>query len=742
MSEEFTGYVENIVFHNDQNGYTVFEMSAGKEKRTCVGSIFMLTEGDYLKVVGSMVKHPIYGNQIKVESYESKVPEDKTSMEKYLGSGAIKGVGPALAARIIKKFGEDTFRIIETEPERLADVRGISERLARKIALQFEEKRDMRQNMLFLQQYGISNLLAVKIINQYGQEASKVLTENPYQLAEDISGVGFKISDEIALHAGFEVQSEFRIKACITYCLQQASQNGHIYLPETLLLESLSSMLHIPLDDIPLETYFTDMILEQKIVRKEQEGMKVIYPAALYYMELNCARMLLDLNREYPLQEIEAQKILADIEKEENITLDEMQRQAILEAQKHGLLVITGGPGTGKTTIINSMLRFFEQQSMEILLAAPTGRAAKRMSEATGYEASTIHRLLEIVGVPSEEKRGNSHFERNEENPLETDVLIIDEMSMVDIYLLYSLLKAIPVGTRLILVGDVNQLPSVGPGNVLRDLIRSNCCSVVRLLHIFRQAEKSDIIVNAHKIHRGQPISFENKSKDFFMVQRPGTKEVLNAMYTLLSKKLPSYVKVRPYDIQVLTPMRKGELGVQNLNKILQSFLNPPSAKKQEKEFHEIIFRENDKVMQIKNDYRLVWEVKGNYGAVAESGCGIFNGDCGIIKEINDFGQYFLIEFDENRSVEYPYSCLDELELAYAITIHKSQGSEYPAVVLPLLSGPGLLMNRNLLYTAITRAKDCVVLVGSSHMVQSMIDNISEQKRYSSLTLRLQELSE
>ncbi len=741
MSEEFTGYVENIVFHNDQNGYTVFEMSAGKEKRTCVGSIFMLTEGDYLKVVGSMVKHPIYGNQIKVESYESKVPEDKTSMEKYLGSGAIKGVGPALATRIVKNFGEDTFRVIETEPERLADVRGISERLARKIALQFEEKRDMRQNMLFLQQYGISNLLAVKIINQYGQKASKVLTENPYQLAEDISGIGFKISDEIALHAGFEVQSEFRIKACITYCLQQASQNGHIYLPETLLIKTLSSMLNIPFDDIPLETYFTDMVLEQKIVRKEQEGIMVIYPAALYYMELNCARMLLDLNREYPLQDIESQQILADIEKEEKIILDEMQRQAILEAQKHGLLVITGGPGTGKTTIINSMLRFFEQQGMEILLAAPTGRAAKRMSEATGYEASTIHRLLEIVGVPSEEKRENSHFERNEENPLETDVLIIDEMSMVDIYLLYSLLKAVPVGTRLILVGDVNQLPSVGPGNVLRDLIKSNCCSVVRLLHIFRQAEESDIIVNAHKIHRGQSISFENKSKDFFMVQRPGTKEVLNAMYTLLSKKLPSYIKVRSYDIQVLTPMRKGELGVQNLNKILQSFLNPPSAKKQEKEFHEIIFRENDKVMQIKNDYRLIWEVKGKYGAVAESGCGIFNGDCGIIKEINDFGQYFLIEFDENRRVEYPYSCLDELELAYAITIHKSQGSEYPAVVLPLLSGPGLLMNRNLLYTAITRAKDCVVLVGSSNMVQSMIDNINEQKRYSSLTLRLQELS-
>lgn len=732
--------MENIVFHNEQNGYTVFEMTAGKENRTCIGNFSMLTEGDYLKVVGSIVKHPIYGNQIKVESYEAKVPEDKASMEKYLGSGAIKGIGPALAARIVQAFGEDTFRVIETEPEHLADVRGISERLARNIALQFEEKRDMRQNMLFLQQYGISNLLAVKIIQQYGTKVSKVLTENPYQLAEDISGVGFKISDEIALHAGFEAHSEFRIKACITYCLQQASQNGHMYLPETVLIQSLSAMLGISLEDIPLETYFMDMMLEQKIVRKEQEGEMVIYPSMLYYMELNCARMLLDLNQEYPLQDLQVEDILDLIEKEEKITLDEMQRMAVLEAQKHGLLVITGGPGTGKTTTINTMLRFFEQQGMDILLAAPTGRAAKRMSEATGYHASTIHRLLEIVGAPTDGKRGDSHFERNEENPLETDVLIIDEMSMVDSYLLYSLLKAVPVGTRLILVGDVNQLPSVGPGNVLRDLIASKCCPVVRLLHIFRQAEESDIIVNAHKINRGQPISFENKSKDFFMVKRPGAREVVNAMYTLLSKKLPSYVKIQPYDIQVLTPMRKGELGVLRLNQILQGFLNPPAAGKREKEFHETIFRENDKVMQIKNDYKLVWEIRGKYGSVAESGCGIFNGDCGIIKEINDFGQYFIIEFDENRRVEYPYSCLDELELAYAVTIHKSQGSEYPAIVLPLLSGPGLLMNRNLLYTAVTRARNCVVIVGSSDMVQSMIDNVSEQKRYSSLTLRLQEL--
>ncbi len=739
--EEFTGYVENVVFHNDQNGYTVLELAAGEEKKTCVGIFSLIAEGDYLKVSGNEIKHPVYGKQLKVESYEVRAPEDKASMEKYLGSGTIKGVGPALAARMIAAFGEETFRVIETEPERLAEVRGISERLARNIALQFEEKRDMRQGMLFLQQYGISNLLAVKIIKQYGAKAAKVLEENPYKLAEDISGVGFRIADEIARKAGFGADSEFRMKAAISYCLQQASGNGHIYLPENLLKESLSSLLGMSLEDVPLEDYLTELVMAQKLVRREEDGEMVLYPSSLYYMELNCARMLLDLNQKYPINMPSVHHMLAGIEKREAIVLDSLQREAVLAAQEHGLLVITGGPGTGKTTTINTMIHLFEQEGLDILLAAPTGRAAKRMSETTGYQASTIHRLLEVVGSPEEEDRGKSHFERNEENPLETDVLIVDEVSMVDLYLLHSLLKAVPVGTHLVLVGDVNQLPSVGPGNVLRDLIESGCCPVIRLLHIFRQAEESDIIVNAHKINRGEMISFENKSRDFFMVERPGAREIMGAVYTLMTRKLPSYVRIRPYDIQVLTPMRKGELGVTRLNEILQGILNPPSGNKAEKEFRETVFREGDKVMQIKNDYKLEWEVRGSYGAVAENGCGIFNGDCGIIREINDFGQYFLIEFDENKRVEYPYSCLDELELAYAVTIHKSQGSEYPAVVLPVLSGPRMLMNRNLLYTAVTRAKNCVVIVGSSFMVQEMIRNVSEQKRYSSLAKRLEELS-
>jgi len=736
--EEFTGYVENIVFRNEENGYTVLEITKGEKQKTCVGNFSSIAQGDYLWVSGSEQKHPVYGKQLKIEAYEQRVPEDKAAMEKYLGSGSIKGVGPALAARMVKLFGEDTFRIIETEPERLSEVRGISDRLARQIALQFEEKRNLRQGMLYLQQYGISNALSVKIMKYYGAKASQIIEENPYKLAEDIPGVGFRAADEIAMRAGRTLHSELRIKAAILYCMQQASSGGHIYLPKEKLFQSLSELLGGSLEELPLENYLTDMVLEQKLVFREQ---KEVYLSSLYYMELNCARMLLDLNRNYPMQKGKLERIVAEIEEKESIVLDELQRKAVMQAQKHGLLVITGGPGTGKTTTINTLLQLFEREGLDILLAAPTGRAAKRMADTTGYEASTLHRLLEVAGIPEGDERGRSRFERNEENPLETDVIIVDEMSMVDIYLLYALLRAVPVGTRLVLVGDMDQLPSVGPGNVLHDLIESGCCPVVRLEHIFRQAQESGITVNAHKINRGELLNFDNKSRDFFMVPRPGVKEIIAAMYTIVTKKLPSYVGVSPYEIQVLTPMRKGDLGIVRLNQVLQEILNPPGKEKREKEFHETLFREGDKVMQMKNDYRLEWEVRGSYGAVGENGCGIFNGDCGIIREINEFAQYFVIEFDENRRVEYPYSCLDELELAYAVTVHKSQGSEYPVVVLPILSGPRMLMNRNLLYTAVTRAKSCVVIVGSEGMVQEMIGNISEQKRYSTLGKRLQELS-
>ena len=738
MAEQYEGYVEKIVYRNADNGYTVLSLSQEEEELTCVGIFPVISEGEYIEVMGSITEHALYGEQLKVTSYQVKEPEDALSMERYLGSGAIKGIGPALAARITKRFKKDTFRIIEEEPERLSEVKGISDKKAREIALQFEEKREMRNAMMFLQQYGISNNMAVKIYQEYGMRLYEVLRENPYRLAEDISGIGFKLADEIAAKAGISPDSDFRIKAGLLYMLSQASAAGHIYIPETLLLKKTAQLLLI--EPETMERHLTELSLDSRIIVKEKDGERMVYNSTLYYMEMNCARMLLDLNTHYEVGEEQLLRRIESLESQENIVLDEMQRTAVMEGVKNGLLVITGGPGTGKTTTINTLIRLFESEGMDILLAAPTGRAAKRMSETTGYEAQTIHRLLELKASPEEKEGSSLSFERNERNPLETDVVIIDEMSMVDIYLLHALLKAILVGTRLILVGDVNQLPSVGPGNVLKDIINSHCFTVVKLSKIFRQAAESDIIVNAHKINRGEEIALDNKSRDFFMLKRDNVNVIIQVLIYLIKEKLPPYVKAESFDIQVLTPMRKGELGVERLNKILQEYLNPPAEGKREKEFAHGIFREGDKVMQIKNNYQLEWEVRNRFGITVEIGTGVFNGDTGIIREINYFAELVCVEFEEGRMVEYRYADMEELELAYAITVHKAQGSEYPAVVMPVLSGPAMLFNRNILYTAVTRAKSCVTLVGSADMVNHMIANVSEQKRYSSLAERIQEM--
>lgn len=739
MSETISGYIEKIVFRNTENGYTVFSLSTEDDDFTCVGSFTFLNEGEYIEVTGEMMVHPMYGEQIKVESYEVKEPQDLFSVERYLGSGTIKGIGPALASRIVKKFQTDTFRIIEEEPERLSEVKGISERLAKEIAVQFEEKREMRGALLFLQQYGISNNLATKIFKQYGSNMYEIMKENPYRLADDIYGVGFKLADEIAAKVGIEVDSDYRIQAGILHVLLKASNNGHVYLPKEELLEETANMLEIDISFI--EKHIMDMIIDKRIIGKEMKDGTYIYNAMYYYMELSCAKKLLDLNITYEMELKEVEKRIRMIEQQESVILDERQRSAVLESVKNGLLVITGGPGTGKTTTINTIIRFFESEGMEILLAAPTGRAAKRMSETTGRTAQTIHRLLEISGVPEEESKAGMRFERNETNPLEADVIIIDEVSMVDIHLLSALLKAILVGTRLILVGDVNQLPSVGPGNVLKDIILAHQFHVVMLTKIFRQAAESDIIVNAHKINRGEQIELNNKSKDFFLLQRVDVNVIISVMIQLISQKLPKYVNTTPYDIQVLTPMRKGELGVERLNQVLQQYMNPFSREKKEKECRGILFREGDKVMQVKNNYKIEWKIQSKYGITAETGSGVFNGDCGVIKEINLFSETVTVEFEEGKLVVYPFNGLEELDLAYAITIHKSQGSEYPAVVIPILTGPRMLFNRNLLYTAVTRAKYCVTIVGSKQMVQYMIDNVNEQKRYSTLRERILELS-
>lgn len=732
--ETITGFVEHIVFRNEENGYTVLNLAVEEDEVTCVGVFRFISEGESVELKGEYTVHPSYGPQFQVESYAIKAPQDIVSIERYLGSGAIKGVGAALAARIVRRFKEDTFRIIEEEPERLAEIKGISERKAQEIAEQTEEKRELRQAMIFLQNYGISLTLAVKIYQTYQLDMYRIIQENPYKLAEDVTGVGFKIADEIAHKVGIHMDSDFRIRSGILYVLQQASLEGHTYLPKELLTRRACELLEVDADAI--EKHYMDMTIDRKLVMKQTEDQVQIYASTFYYMELNVAVMLRELNVKYDFSETAVEQRIRKIEELSDLKLDEMQHIAVVEAVRSGLLVITGGPGTGKTTTINTIIQFFESEGMDISLAAPTGRAAKRMSETTGYEAKTIHRLLEISGGMDE----HAGFERNEQNPLETDVLIIDEMSMVDITLIHNLLKAVVAGTRVILVGDVNQLPSVGPGCVLKDIIDSHACNVVRLNRIFRQASESDIIVNAHKINRGEPVILDNKSRDFFFLKRYDANVIISICIQLIQHKLPKYVNAEPFDIQVLTPMRKGLLGVERLNMILQQYLNPPDAKKAEHEHGQTIFRVGDKVMQIKNNYQTEWEVRSRYNIPIEKGLGVFNGDMGLVREINTFSETLTVEYEEGRMVEYPFKELDQLELAYAITIHKSQGSEYPAVIIPLLTGPRMLMNRNLLYTAVTRARKCVTLVGDEKAFYNMEANVNEQKRYSGLRDRLEEL--
>ena len=731
--ESLAGYVEHIIYRNADNGYTVLNLVSGEDEITCVGIFSAIAEGENIEAQGEYTEHPTYGQQFKVTSFEEKAPEDEEAIERYLGSGAIKGIGLAMAARIVRRFKEDTFRIIEEEPERLAEIKGISNRKAMEIASQVNEKRDLRQAMIFLQQYGITMNLAVKVYQAYGQDVYGIIRENPYRLADDIDGVGFRTADEIAARVGIRMDSDFRVRSGILYTLLQASGEGHTYLPETELTPRASKLLNVTAEQV--EKQYMDLAIERKIILKQMEDQTQIYAASFYYMEANTATMLKRLNVSYDVSDAEIEQRIRGIEKKSGMTLDEHQVTAVKEAVRNGLLVITGGPGTGKTTTINTIIRYFELEGLEIFLAAPTGRAAKRMSETTGFEARTVHRMLELNGGAE----GSGGFERDESNPLEADVIIVDEMSMVDISLMYSLLKAISVGTRLILVGDVNQLPSVGPGSVLRDIIQSHACNVVMLTKIFRQASTSDIIVNAHKINHGEEVILDNKSMDFFFLKRYDADVIINVVLQLIKQKLPKFVDATPYDIQVLTPMRKGLLGVERLNGILQRYMNPPANDKVEKEYGSTVFREGDKVMQTKNNYQLAWEIRTKFGLTVDKGLGIFNGDMGIIRQINDFAEQMIIEFDEGRMVEYSYKLLDELELAYAITIHKSQGSEYPAVVIPLLGGPMILMNRNLLYTAVTRARKCVTLVGNEVTFQQMIRNTSQQKRYSGLCDRLKE---
>ncbi|MEE0716865.1 MAG: ATP-dependent RecD-like DNA helicase [Eubacterium sp.] len=747
--KSLSGYVESITFRNEENGYTVLTLSYGKKEIKCTGNFGYISEGEYLEIEGEEVFHDIYGEQIKVTSYKVIPATDELSLKKYLGSGAIKGLGAVLANRIVDKFGEDTLRIVEEEPERLAEIRGITIRKAMDICEQVEEKKDMRDVMIFLQGYGISPTLSNKIYTMYGQKVYDIIKTNPYKLADDLSGIGFKTADEIARRAGVEVNASIRIKSGMCYALSDASLSGHTYLPKEKLVEKTINLLglrdqYLNVDgtynmDL-LDNCFTELVLEKKLILKNIEEKDAVFLSTYYYTELNIARMLLELNISTPEDDYIMGVKLDTIEKLSGVELDDLQRKAVIETQNNGITIITGGPGTGKTTTINAIIQMFEADGLEVSLAAPTGRAAKRMNEATGHEAKTIHRLLEISGGASEETGRDeidAKFGRNEQNPLETDVIIVDEMSMVDTFLVHALLKAITIGTRVVFVGDINQLASVGPGNVLRDIIESEQFSVVRLTKVFRQAGESGIVTNAHKINKGEQVALDNSMGDFLYIERENAQMALNATIGLMMSKLPQYVEAKPMDIQVLTPMRGGILGVNSLNEQLQKYINPQDENKREREIAGVIFREGDKVMQIKNNYQLEWEQRSEGGRIYDSGTGIFNGDMGIITTINNTTNTMEVVFDDDRYVIYDSKQAEELELAYAITIHKSQGSEYPAVIMPLVSGVSMLMTRNLLYTGVTRAKKCVCIVGRKETFSAMIANEDQHRRYSGLKWQL-----
>lgn len=732
-----SGYVEHIIWKGE-NGFSVITVMTEDEKKeiTVRGIMPELDEGENVEITGEWVEHPVYGRQIAVKHLEIKEPEDAVAIERYLSGGAIKGIGAAMAKRIVKKFGEKTFEIMEEQPERLIEIKGISERIARSIAEQMEEKRAMRRCTIFLQQLGVSLKMAMKIFECYGGQTIDIVKSNPYKLVEDIRGIGFHTADALARAQGIAANSGFRISSGIIYALIQSQGEGHMYLPQGLLVDTALQLLEFSQDEKDeILLHIDNLVVDKKLKRIIAEDEIKIFRTSSYYVESSAAKRLNLLNIRVDGNMDRLKRSICALERKNGIELDDYQREAVIAGATSGICVITGGPGTGKTTIIKLLLDYFDEQKRDVMLAAPTGRAAKRMTEATGYEARTIHRMLEVTGG----LEGGNEFARNEENPLETDVVIIDEMSMVDIYLFKSLLEAISIGTRLLMVGDSNQLPSVGPGSVLKDIIASGKLRVVTLNKVFRQAAQSDIVMNAHRINNGDEIALDNKSSDFFFLQRDNLNVIIEGLKYLCIKKLPPYVGVQPYDIQVLTPMRRGPLGVENLNRELQEALNPAGRGKKEVVYGEVVFREGDKVMQIKNDYQLEWEIRTPKGIMLDSGVGVFNGDTGIIQEINDAAGAIKVKFDDGRQIEYTVSMLDELEHAYAVTIHKSQGSEYPAVVLPLLNGPQPLLNRNLLYTAITRAKKCVTIIGLSDTVNSMIRNDHEQVRYTNLKEKIRE---
>lgn len=737
--EEIKGTVEEIVFHNDENGYSIARIKTEKGSSTIVGCIPYIVEAQNLILKGDWVIHPKFGHQFKVQTYEEIVPNTLTGIEKYLSSGVISGIGPVTAKKIVEKFGETSLDVLDYNIERLKEIEGIGDK---KIALIYDsylKQREIRSIMVFFQTYGLTPNQCVKVFKKFGVNSISTVKQNPYILTDEISGIGFKTSDRIAKNLGIDQNSTFRIKSGIKYTINQFCSLGNTYIPMDKLLSDAVDLLTVPEDDIENNIYESAVDGEVKV--ETVKDNKCVYTLPYYYCETGVTTKIMTLSIcNYDKLDLNEDEEIGEFERTNNIEFAPSQKEAIKGALDYGIEIITGGPGTGKTTIINCIIHIFERANLKVLMAAPTGRAAKRMTEATGRSAKTIHRLLEMGVSQGEEE---IMLDKNEETPLECDVLIVDEASMIDIILMNNLLKAITPGTRILIVGDVDQLPSVGPGNVLRDLIDSKCIKVVRLSEIFRQSKESMIIVNAHKINNGEMPVLNKKDRDFYFIRAQEPTKILEIIIDLIDKRLPGFDKSwnKIVDIQVLSPMRKGILGVNNLNNKLQEVLNRKDKNKNEKEFRDIIFRVGDKVMQIKNNYSLKWTKILGEGK-GEEGLGVFNGDVGYVEEIDEDDNTVAVVLDGEKRVIYENVYLDELELAYAVTIHKSQGSEFPVVIIPAFMGPPLLMNRNLFYTGITRAKKLVVLVGSLKAINFMASNNRSFERYSLLKWRIMNIIE
>jgi exodeoxyribonuclease V alpha subunit len=733
--ERIEGMISDIVFKNEDNGYTIAHLVNSDNEVVIVGCMPTLSVGESIEVEGKWINHKTYGAQFEVNKFMPVTPSSLEGIYVYLSSGMIHGVGEKMAKRIVDKFGVNTLDVIQNMPERLKEVEGIGSKKIDQIVKSYEENRELRNIIIELSPYGITPSYCMKIYKKYKNKAIEVINKNPYKLAEDIRGIGFKIADDIASKIGIEKNSRDRVSQGILYALNQSLSSGHTYLPENILIQDSVKLLEVELSLV--EQCIMDLAYDQKVHIEKMNGANLIYLIPYYISENGVCKQIIKLSQcEFKDLNIDIEKEIRFVEEQDDIKLAQNQSLAVKEAIESGVVIITGGPGTGKTTTINTIIKIFENNSQEVVLAAPTGRAAKRMSETSDKEARTIHRLLEMGYTTDSDEL---QFMKNEEEPIKADVIIIDEVSMVDILLMYSLLRAIKPGTRVILVGDSDQLPSVGAGNVLKDMIDSDIINVVRLNEIFRQAQESMIVVNAHKINNGEPLHLNSKGKDFFFIKKATNEEILKEIVSLVNERLPKFYDLdKLKDIQILASMRKGDLGVTNLNTELQKYLNKPEKFKVEESFQKRLFRVGDKIMQIKNNYTKKWENEDK----SNTGEGIYNGDIGYIYHIDKDKRTIYVIFDQVKIVAYKYDELDELDHSFCTTIHKSQGSEFPVVVIPITWAPPMLLSRNLLYTAVTRAKKLVVLVGDVKYLEYMIKNNRINDRYSNLAYKLNKFRE